>query len=388
MSSPDARDEHVVDALLDGGALLDDPIRMAAVLDELRARKAEPSAGLRARVTEVLVVPDAPRRRRRLRPTRRLVGASALIGACALVLVVALSLSQGGSPQAVSDLSGTTDLQRAATGAVPVAAAPFTSSNNGGFAGAAGAGNAPPPTQQHAAIVPAPSGTRLQDYQAAMQLRVSGTRRLSQVTQRTISLTRGFNGYVTFSNVELRGARSGTAQIDVRVPIARVQDAIARFSSLGTITGQHVAVTDLQAGYDAAEARIESLRHSLALIEIRLAAPKLTPEQHVALLAQRARAQHALAGARETSQGLAQRGAYARIDLSFATGARVAPIVPKHAGRLEHAVRRAGGLLETIAIGALFVAILGVPVLLVVALVLLALRTQRRRGERALLERP
>jgi hypothetical protein len=386
MSSPDARDEHVVDALLDGGALLDDPIRMAAVLDELRARKAEPSAGLRARVTEVLVVPDAPRRRRRLRPTRRLVGASALIGACALVLVVALSLSQGGSPQAVSDLSGTTDLQRAATGAVPVAAAPFTSSNNGGFAGAGGAGNAPPPTQQHAAIVPAPSGTRLQDYQAAMQLRVSGTRRLSQVTQRTISLTRGFGGYVTLSNVDLHG-RSGSAQVDVRVPVARVQDAIARFSSLGVITGQHVAVTDLQAGYDAAERRIESLRHSLALIEIRLAAPKITPEQHVALLAQRERAQHALAGARETSQGLAQRGAYARIDLSFATGAKAAPVVKARPGRLEHAVRRAGGLLETIAIGALFVAILGLPVLLVVALVLYAARTQRRRRERALLER-
>jgi hypothetical protein len=384
MSSPDARDEHVVDALLDGGALLDDPIRMAAVLDELRARKAEPAAGLRARVAEALVVPDAPRRRRRVRPTRRLVGATALLAACALVLVGALSLAHDGSPQAVTDLSGSKDLQSAATGGF--AAAPTT----GTHAGTSGAGNAatPAPSPQRSAIVPAPSGTRLQDYQAAMQLRVSGTRRLSQVTQRTISLTRGFGGYVTFSNVDLRGARSGTAQIDVRVPIARVQDAIARFSSLGVITGQHVAIADLQAGFDAAERRIESLRHSLALIEIRLAAPKVAPEQRVALLSQRERAQHALAGARETSQGLAQRGAYARIDLSFATGAKVAPVVPKHAGRLEHAVRRAGGLLETIAIGALFVAILGVPVLLVVALVLLAVRAQRRRGERALLERP
>ena len=146
-----------------------------------------------------------------------------------------------------------------------------------------------------------------------MQLRVSGTRRLSQVTQRAISLTRGFGGYVTRSDVNVQGARHGTAEVDVHIPIARVQDAIARFSSLGVIVGQHVAVADLQTAYDRAQRRGEALRHSLALIEVRLADPKVTPEQRVTLLAQRERARHALAGANETSTGLAARGAYARL---------------------------------------------------------------------------
>ena len=129
-------------------------------------------------------------------------------------------------------------------------------------------------------VAPSPS-SRLQDYQAWMRLRVSGTRRLSQVTQRAISLTRGFGGYVTRSDVNVQGAHHGTAEVDVHIPIARVQDAIARFSSLGVIVGQHVAVADLQTAYDRAQRRGEALRHSLALIEVRLADPKVTPEQRV-----------------------------------------------------------------------------------------------------------
>ena len=377
MPSPEPRDEHVVDALLDGGALLEDPIRMAGVLDELRARRPEPADVLRRRVADVLALPASPPRRRRLHVQRRLVLAGGLVAACLVAGALALDGGSGGST-----LRGAVDVQQRV---LPV--------DHGGLAaqGAATPGNAPATFGAATTAAPfttlAPSTGRLQDYQASMRLRVRDARRLSQVTQRTISLTRGFDGYVTFSDVALRGARSGSAQVDVRIPIGRVQDAIARFSSLGVITAQHVAVADLQAGYDAAERRAESLRHSLALIEIRLANPKVTPEQRVGLLAQRERAQHALAGARETSKGLADRGAYARIALSFVTPARTAPAVVHGPGRLERAVRRAGGLLETIAIGALFAAIIGGPLVLLAGLVVLAARTRRRRAERALLER-
>ena len=172
----------------------------------------------------------------------------------------------------------------------------------------------------------------------------------------------------------------------MRVPVGKVQDAIARFSALGTITGQHVAVADLQGGLDAATRRIESLRHSLALIDVRLAAPRLTPERRVTLLAQQERARHALAGAKETATGLAARGAYARIDLAFATAApHHAAAVVQRPGRLEHALRRAGGMLATAGIGAIYALVLGGPVLVVLALVLLAVRRDRRRRDEALL---
>ena len=47
-------------------------------------------------------------------------------------------------------------------------------------------------------------------------------------------------------SASIQGAKNGTAEVDVHIPIARVQDAIARFSTLGLIVGQHVSVADLQ----------------------------------------------------------------------------------------------------------------------------------------------
>jgi hypothetical protein len=372
MQPSEARDEHVVDALLDGGALLEDPIRMAGVLDELRARRAEPRPELRLGIAARLAAPQVTRRRVaewRPRPLAAIAGIAAL-AACLVGIVAVLG---SGSPgiRATSLPPNSPQLR-----SVEHAAAP----SNTAAPGQTGA--AIPP-----AIVPAPAAGRLQDYQAWMRLRVTSTTRLSQVAQRSISLTRGFGGYVTRSDVSVQGRRSGTAVIDVHIPIARVQDAIARFSSLGVIVGQHVSVADLQSGYDAATRRAESLRHSLALIEIRLADPKVTPEQHVALLAQRERARHALAGATRTTSELTARGAYARLDLAFSTGAKAAVVVRHEDSRFTQALQRAGGILETVAIGALYVVLLGGPLLLLVALVLLGRRMRRRRSERALLAR-
>ena len=376
MQPSEGRDEHVVDALLDGGALLEDPIRMAAVLDELRARRAEPRPELRVAIAARLAPPRAAPRRagaRRLRLATALGGVAAL--AIGLVGVVAL-VGPGDHGLTRTSLPPNTPQLRAAGSVAPPTSS--RSAQTGAVAGVPGTASAP-------AIVPAPASGRLQDYQAWMRLRVTSTTRLSQVAQRSISLTRGFGGYVTRSDVNVQGTRSGTADVDVHIPIARVQDAIARFSSLGVIVGQHIAVADLQRGYDAANRRAESLRHSLALIEVRLADPKGTPEQHVALLAQRERARHALAGATQTTTELTGRGAYARLDLAFSTGGKPAAIVGHQDSRFAQALHRIGGILETAAIGALYALLLGGPLLAIVALVLAGRRIRRRRSERALL---
>ena len=386
MQSPDARDEHVVDALLDGGALLEDPMRMAAVLDELRARRAEPRPELRMEIAERLATPPVkPRRARRPRALVA-VGGMAVLAICGVGAALLLSSGSGGrdatstgdlssalAPPTVANHDGSKQAYRAA-------AAPPT------FQSAAGAGAALPAASTPT-LAPSPAPGRLQDYQAWMRLRVTNTTRLSQVAQCTISLTRGFGGYVTRSDVNLQGPKNGTADVDVHIPIARVQDAIARFSTLGVIVGQHVSVADLQASYDAAAKRAESFRHSLALIEVRLADPKVTPEQRVALLGQRERARHALAGATQTTTDLTARGAYARLDLAFSTGARPAPVVHREDSRFTKALHRIGGILESGAIAALYVVLLGLPVLVLIALVLLGRRLHRRRAERELLAR-
>jgi hypothetical protein len=376
MQSPDARDEHVVDALLDGGALLEDPMRMAAVLDELRARRAEPRPELRMEIAERLAAPPAKARRAGRPRALVALGGLAVLAVCGAGAAL-LSSSGGSSPGAGTvahlEMPTASDGSKQAFGAAPL---PATRS------GAAATGVSSTPT-----VAPSPAPGRLQDYQAWMRLRVTNTTRLSQVAQRSISLTRGFGGYVTRSDVNLEGAKDGTAEVDVHIPIARVQDAISRFSSLGVIVGQHVAVADLQSSYDAAARRAESFRHSLALIEVRLADPKVTPEQRVALLGQRERARHALAGATQTTTDLSARGAYARIDLAFSTGARPAPVVHREDSRFTKALHRIGGILESGAIAALYVVLLGLPVLVLIALVLLGRRLHRRRAERELLAR-
>ncbi|MDX6565948.1 MAG: hypothetical protein QOE10_1610, partial [Gaiellales bacterium] len=351
-----------------------------AVLDELRARRAEPRPELRTTVAERLAAP--PLRARRvgaLRP-RRLVAAAGIAALAVSVLGIAGLLSSGGgSPQGVADSGASPSAHLA----LPVAT-PSTSKAAQAGGGQTVLGATPAAARP---VVISPAAGRLQDYQAWMRLRVTSTSRLSQVAQRAISLTRGFGGYVTRSDVNVAGTRSGTADLDVHIPIARVQDAIVRFSSLGVIVGQHVAVADLQSSYDAAQRRAESLRHSLALIEVRLADPKVTAEQRVELLGQRERARHALAGATQTTTELASRGAYARLDLAFSTGAKAAPVVRHEDSRFGQALHRVGGILETAAIGALYAVLLGGPVLALVALVLLGRRARRRRSERALLAR-
>jgi hypothetical protein len=353
-------------------------MRMAAVLDELRARRAEPRAGLRVEVAERLAAPRTRARRAGGSPSRRLLAVGGLAALAACVLAVAGLFSSGGDSPRVARDSAQVALQ-----ATPPTSGDFSTTQTGSAKAAVGA--LPSATTRSVPLSPATG--RLQDYQAWMRLRVTSTRRLSQVAQRAISLTRGFGGYVTRSDVNVVGTRSATANLDVHIPIARVQDAIVRFSSLGVIVGQHVAVADLQSGYDAAERRAESLRHSLALIEVRLADPKITPEQRVTLLGQRERARHALAGATQTTSELAARGAYARLDLAFSTGAKVAPVVRHEDSRFSQALHRVGGILETAAIGALYAVLLGGPVLALIGLVLLGHRMRRRRGERALLAR-
>ena len=357
---------------------------MAAVLEELRAQRAEPRPALRAQSPSA-----SPRPRRRLdeagapaslvaaggsprSPSAPLPPRSASSGSAR-----PLSCDHRQCPRRARRRRSTAAKQP--RGAVP--AAPALPPRDGGRV---------PRLAPDLARRPRPAACRTTRRGCACGSR--RTTRLSQVAQRSISLTRGFGGYVTRSDVNVQGAKNGTADVDVHIPIARVQDAIARFSSLGVIVGQHVAVADLQASYDAAARRAESLRHSLALIEVRLADPKLTPEQRVALLGQRERARHALAGATQTTTDLSARGAYARIDLVVLDGREAGGRRPAARVSLHEALHRIGGILETGAIGALYAALLGGPLLVVAGLALLAPARAsppgRARAARPRLRRP
>ena len=79
-----------------------------------------------------------------------------------------------------------------------------------------------------------------------MHLRVDD---LSGATQTAVRQTRKLGGYVAAANYATDETK-GDSRLDLRVPAQNLQDAIARFTDLGTILAQRIAVADLQGGVD------------------------------------------------------------------------------------------------------------------------------------------
>ena len=111
---------------------------------------------------------------------------------------------------------------------------------------------------------------RAQEWDVALELAVRDNRALSDASAEAIRTTRALGGFVVSSNVATQGS-GGRADLVLRIPQRRVQDAIAQFSELGTITGQQVTVQDRQADLDRLAKRIDSLRIQLAQVRAQLA---------------------------------------------------------------------------------------------------------------------
>src|SRR5215211_1453157 len=78
-------------------------------------------------------------------------------------------------------------------------------------------------------------------------------------------------------------AQEWDVTLELRVPTRRIQDAIARFSGLGTITAQNVAVQDRQADLDRLARRIDALRVQIAVFNLRLRTETLNEAERLRL---------------------------------------------------------------------------------------------------------
>ena len=116
---------------------------------------------------------------------------------------------------------------------------------------------------------PLPATARAQEWDVALELALRDNGRLSEASAEAIRTTRELGGFVVSSNVATQG-RSGNARLLVRVPQRRVQEAIALFSGLGTITGQQVSIQDRQGELDRLARRIDTLRVQVAQLNVRL----------------------------------------------------------------------------------------------------------------------
>jgi hypothetical protein len=224
--------------------------------------------------------------------------------------------------------------------------------------------------------------TRPQRVEASLTLRVEDVEALSDAARRAGAIARDLGGFVAAVSYDAGGER-GSATLTLRVPVARVQAALARLSALGTILAQQTSLEDVQARLDELDERAAALRGDLAAAEEELRRPGLAARERAELRARIAalgRELRALEAARAQTNDEA-RLATLTVSLTTEEGAGA----PARGGRLGRLLDEAGAILlwELAAlINAL--AVVG-PLAVVAGGAWLGLRARRRREETHLL---
>jgi len=244
---------------------------------------------------------------------------------------------------------------------------------------------AAPGIAQSVAPLP-PSGTRLQAYDANLRIRVRDNAALSSATRRAMQIARSLGGHVVSVSFDTPG-REGFAALRLRVPIGRVQTAVARLSSLGTLTGQQFRVEDLQRQFNVRRDRTTKLRGRIARLEAALRNPSLSPEAKASLEAQLAGARQLLTRLIRTNRQTVRQARLATVSLAL-TSREKAVAVAEPPGRIERALRDAGTILAKEVAWVLYALIVLAPLLLLGGLAFAAARVARRRNDRVLLEGP
>jgi hypothetical protein len=328
------------------------------LIHELRASRPTAPAALRARVRELSAQSPA---RSRWTPWRVPIRRGLLFAApAAAALAVA---SAGVLGLARSDVSTEASRQDALEAEARGEAAPSPSTT----------------TAPDSAIGPATD--RAQRVSATLTVEVEDADAVSRAAQDALDLTRALGGYVVSASVAT--GEEGSASLTVRVPVAKVQEAIVGLSALGRIVQQQVSVEDLQESLDALERRQRSVRAQIALVAARLESESLDAETRARLESRLRNLQADLRALRRTIAGTKAEARMATIQLTVVTPGALG-IVPAPS-RLDRTLDEALDVLAWEGVIALAIAIVAAPFALVALVAWLGRRLYRRREEERLL---
>jgi hypothetical protein len=228
-----------------------------------------------------------------------------------------------------------------------------------------------------------PVSGRARDIDMWIELRMQNADRLSDAANEATRITRELGGFVAASTVRSAG-QEGRAELALRVPVNKVDDATFRLSQLGTITGQRVVTEDLQAGLDRSSRQIAALDHAIRIAELRLKSGTLDAEERLRVEIRLEQLRDQVAELRRSRARLAAQAATAELTLVLhtreAAGAKEESRIGGAAGHAIDFLGRAGSI-------TVFLAIVLSPLVLLLALVWLTLRARARRVEADLLER-
>ena len=354
----------------------------------IRARKPRASEELRERVRTLAAVEPARGRQQRvvLRvPRLRLRGALVLVPALLLALVAGAALV---------DLASRREADRAAVDrsgrpAEPVVTGPVITSEHMPSSPKSGAEalRAQPGTTADATAALPPSRARAQRYGAELRVRVRDVGELSRATARAMRATRSLGGFVVRADYDVPSGRDGDSVLVVRVPVRRVQEAILRFSGLGTIVAQRISINDLQPTLDRQDEGVAALRRTIAILERELRRTDLAPEQRARLQARLVGARRDLGARTRAREATARSAATARIALTLTTRDDGPAQQPDEPGYFERTVGDAAAALGRALAWVVAALVIASPALALAAVALPLGRLRRRRAERRLLER-
>jgi len=250
-----------------------------------------------------------------------------------------------------------------------------------------GAADAPATTEAGKQVAPAQdatalsAGDRAQRVSATLTVEVSDSDAVSHAAQDALDLTRSLGGFVVSSSVAT--GEEGSASITVRVPVAKVQDAITGLSGLGRIVSQQVTIDDLQASLDELEKREATVRSEIARIRARLETERLDAQTEAVL---RAKLSTLRAELTELRAGISSTEAEARmstIQLTVVTPGAFGAVAPP--SRIDRTVDEALNVLAWEGVIALGILIVFAPFALVAFAAWLGRRLYRRHEEERLL---
>jgi len=226
-----------------------------------------------------------------------------------------------------------------------------------------------------------PAGPRAQRTSATLTVEVADSDGVSSSAQKALDLTRRLGGHVVSASVVT--GEGANAAITVRVPSARVQEAVVQLSALGDIVSQQVSIEDLQETLDTLERRERSVRAQIAVVVARLESESLDAETRARLQARLQNLRAELRALRRGQAGTRAEARMATIQLTVVTPESNGGVAP--ASRLDRTLDEALNVLVWEGVIALAIAIVAAPFALVALAAWLGRKLYRRREEDRLL---
>ena len=229
--------------------------------------------------------------------------------------------------------------------------------------------------------VAVPPADRLQDYDAVLRLRVADSDDLSGAMQKAIRDTRRLGGYIV--SARYSQAEQGDASLVVRVPIDSVQDALVRFSGLGTILSQQISLQDLQPQADRLAKSIAARQDRIAELVAKRDRAGLTAAERAELTSLRAQLERLT----RRRAAVLHEGTFAQVSLALTTRKAAEKKQDESPGAFRTFLDDTGAIFTSEAIALLYALVVVGPFALLAALAFLGERARRRRANNDLLDR-